>query len=106
MTKVEKYPHSVEAILQREAKNLVAAVWTLHARADIDDYSYKVQINTDLWEMLSDHQRDYFTSLFGGAWLIKPVTGRLGIWLCVRREAIYGFHYHAPLRVHPVRVYK
>lgn len=106
MTKAEKYPHSVEAMLQREAKNLVEAVWSMHAHAVIGDYIYRVQINTDLWEMLSDSQRDYFASLFGGAWLIKTVTGRLGMWLCVRRVDIYHFHYHAPLRVHPHRAYK
>lgn len=106
MTLVEKYPYSVEAILQREAQGLVQAVWHLHDNGFCDGYNYEVLIKAEVYNALNTDQKKYFYKLFGGVWNIIMPNDKPGIWLCVPREYIYSFHYHAPLRVHPVRISK
>lgn len=106
MTFVEKYPHSVEAILQTEAKNIVNRVHALYHLDPYTQVSVKVMINPELWNHLNAKQKDYFTSLFGGTFYITELKDRDGFWLCVSCFDILSFHYHAPLRVHPIRVYK
>ena len=105
MTKAEKYPHSVEAQLQSEAQRIVRSVWTMYAYHLPDGYNLEVQINPDIYNVLNDRQKKYFYNLFGGVWNIITPNGCIGVWLRVPFEYIHCFHYHTPLRVHPVRVY-
>lgn len=106
MTKAEKYPDSVEAILQREAKMLVRSVWEIYSYHVPTGYNIDVPINPEIYNMLNNQQKRYFYMLFGGVWNIIMPHERPGVWLCVPREYIQCFHYHTPLRVHPTRVYK
>lgn len=104
MTFVEKYPFSWQSVLQNEAQEIVGLVRHHYYEAPIDEYSIKVKIKPEVWNCLNTQQQDYFTSLFGGIYCITKLKDRDGIWLCVHRSDILGFHYHAPLRVHPVRI--
>lgn len=106
MTKAEKYPFSVEAQLQSEAQRLIKSVWRICMDGKYDSYDIEVQIMPELYNSLNTCQKKYFYHLLGGVWNIIMPNDRLGVWLCVPREYIHCFHYRAPLRVHPVRVYK
>jgi hypothetical protein len=70
MTKAEKYPYSVEALLQREAQSIVRAVWHNYNLSYCDDYTLEVRIRPELWNELNTRQKRYFCSLLGGVWKI------------------------------------
>lgn len=106
MTKAEKYPNSVEAELQREAKRIVVSVWNMCLNRNCHDYNLEVQIMPGIYNALNTRQKNYFYNLFGGVWNIIMPNDRLGVWLSVPREYIHCFHYRTPQRVRPIRVYK
>lgn len=106
MTYPEKYPFSVYCALQNEAKDIVNRVHSLYYLDPSTKVSVKVMIKPEIWDCIENGYSDIFAAFLGGAWHVRRINGRQGNWLCVEANDVLGFHYHAPLRVRPVRVYK